>query len=497
MNTNETLAQDGLAPEAQQAVVAPETKARRPGAPAVHTRSRPDPLAALTRQVARQTAQIKAISSADARRRLAEAKGRATHALRATVDERTALARRGRSDVLLSHKLDRINATLNRLDRTQTADRLARRNADLVRENRALQTKLARPRAPALATRGRGGYSARSQAFAIYRKASLQYLRTGQETFGGVSLRELERKAGMHTESNPDGGYLVHPEYDTGPLEGLLRDSVVMRQVATVRTISGPSFKKPVNLHGGTVEWVGERQDRPDTKTPDIAELDFPAMELAARIIVTQTLLEDSAIDLEAYLAEEVNDDFSEEEERVFTGGNAVNKPHGFLAYPTVANADWAWGKLGVFSTGADGDFPEPGDQVNQGDPLWDVIYGLKAGARANARWMMNSGTAGKCRQLKDGEGRWIWSDARDDNPNTLCGFEVTINEQMPAMETDAFAIAFGDVAQGYLIVDRVGMSVLRDPYTRKPYVEFYTRKRVGGGVKDFEAIKLLKFASG
>lgn len=496
MKTNETLAQEDARHDV--ASRAPETKARRPAAPAVHTRGRGQ-LSALQRVVNRQAAQIKAISTSEARRRLAEAKSRATFTLRETVNERDRLARKRRADPLLDDKIGRVNRGIDRIERRERHD-LAARNRVLERENRALERKLARPHAPRLAERAersaRGGYSAKSHAFAMYRKASLAYLRTGQEVFGGQSLRDLERKAGMHTESNPDGGYLVHPEYDTGPLEGLLRDQNVMRQVATVRPISGPSLKKPVNLHGANVGWVGERQERPATDTPEIAELDFPAMELYAEPLVTQTLLEDSMIDLEAYLAEEVGETFAEEEERVFTAGNGVMKPKGFLAYPTVANGDWEWGKLGFTVTGANGGFPATGDQVNQGDPLWTLIYGTKAAVRNNARFMMNSGSVGKCRQLKDGEGRWIWSDAREDNPAMLCGFPVTVNECMPEMEADAFAIAFGDFAKGYIIVDRVGMTVLRDPYTRKPYVAFYTRKRVGGGVKDFEAIKLLKFSN-
>jgi HK97 family phage major capsid protein len=492
MKPNETLAQDRV----RHDETAPEIKAggpRRIAAPAVHTR-RADPVAALTRTIETQNRrlEVKMVSRTEAARRLAAAKANATHHLRATVDQRNGAARKGRADPLLDQTINRINRHIDRVEADERRDLQTQLAAEKAR-TRQLETKLRRPMIQPPARRA--SLSQRNQAFALYRKASLAYLRTGQETFGGVSLRELEKKAGMHSGSNPDGGFFVHPELDTGPLEGLLSNAVVMRQVATVQSISGPSFKKPVNLRGATVEWVGERQNPPDTNTPDIAEIDVPAMEMAANVLASQTLIEDSSLDIESFLAEEVLDTFGQEEERVFSSGNGVNKPRGLWAYDMVANDSWAWEKFGFTLSGKNGGFPDPGAAVNQADPLWTLIYSLKPAYRNSAKFMMNSGLVGRCRQLKDGEGRWIWADARDSNPAQLCGYEVVVNEQAPNGDADAFPIAFGDFARTYLIVDRVGVTVLRDPYTRTPYIRFYTRKRVGGGVKNFEATKFLKFA--
>lgn len=492
MNTNETLAQDDVR---HQDGPAPETKGRRIASPAIVTR-RANPLAALSRAVAAQTRQIKAISAADARRRLAEAKGRATHALRATVEQKHTLSRRGRADVLLDHKLDRITGHLDRLDRRERED-TRRANAVLAAENRKLRRPPGTRAGMSPSQLGRGpGYSAKNQAFAYARKCTMQYLRTGQDSFNGQHLSAIQQKAGLHTGSNPDGGFLVHPEHDTGPLEQLLLDAVIMRQIANVRPISGPSLKKPVDLRGTDAEWVGERQARNDTETPDIAELDFPAFELHAKPKASMSMLEDGFFDIEAWLAQSVAEAFAQKEELAFISGDGVNKPKGLLAYDMVDNASWAWGKVGYLVTGQSGAFATAGSSVNQGDKLWDLIYALKAGYRTNAKFLMNSGTVGKCRQLKDGEGRWIWADARDSQPAMLCGFPVEVCEQMPNMASDSHSIAFGDFVKSYVIVDRVGMQVLRDNLTAYPWIKFPTRKRVGGGIQNFEAFKTLKFGS-
>jgi len=503
MKTNETLAHDdtrhddveapGAAGGLEKKAGRP-TRAARPAAPAVR---RADPTAQALRALREQGEQIahlsRKLTASDARRRLEQLRQRGTAEIRSTLPPST---RARRADPLDAARVNRATAAIvARETRAEAAVRAENREL-----RRQLETRERQMRRPPLlrAAAGRGaGHSARDQAFALYRRSVLHYLKTGDTAFGGHSLRDLERKAGLHTETNPNGGYLVHPEHDTGPLEQLLLDAVVMRQVATVRPISGASLKKPVSLRGANAKWVGEREDRAETETPNVVELEFPAFELYAKPLASQTMLEDSAIDIEAWLAGEVNDEFAETEEIAYTTGDGVNKPKGFLAYDKVANASWAWGKLGFIATGTDGAFPAVGAQVNQGDPLIQLMYALKAGHRVNARYMANSNSVGVMRRLKDGTGQWIWADARDGLPAMLFGnTEVAVNEQMPDIGSGSYAVAYGDFAKGYVIVDRVGMSVLRDPYSSKPWIEFYTRKRVGGGVQNFEAIKLLKFAT-
>lgn len=500
MMTNETLALDETRHDDADWGAAPaglETKGRapRPAAPAVR---RTDPTAAIAREIRSQGEAIRHISqrltASEAKNRLNALRQRGTHEIRSALPKPS---RRRAADPLDQHRVDRTIAAVTA--RETRADRAVEiENRQLRRELETRERQMRRPPLvrglPGLP--GGPGYSAKSQAFAIYRKAALNYLKTGDTTFMGQSLRDLERKAGLNTATNPDGGYLVHPEHDTGPLEQLLMNAVVMRQVCEVRPIAGGSLKKAVSLRGSQATWVGEQEVRSETNTPDLAELEFPAMELYAKPKATQSMLEDAMIDVEAWLSGEVADQFAEAEEIAFTSGDGVKKPRGFLNYSTVANASWAWGSLGFINTGAAGAFPTQAAGTNQGDPLWTLIYALKAGHRPNAKFMMNSGTVGVCRTLKDGEGRWIWSDARDSNPSMLCGYETVVNEQMPAIGAGALAIAFGDFARAYVIVDRVGLSVLRDPYSSKPFIEYYTRKRVGGGVKNFEAIKLLRFAA-
>jgi HK97 family phage major capsid protein len=183
---------------------------------------------------------------------------------------------------------------------------------------------------------------------------------------------------------------------------------------------------------------------------------------------------------------------FAEQEGAAFVNGDGVNKPRGFLNYPQVADGTWTWGNIGFIATGAAGAFPA----ANPTDKLIDLAYSVKSGYRANAHFVMNRATEAAIRKFKDADGNYIWQPAvRPGEAPTLLGHPVAESEDMPNIGAGATAIAFGDFRRGYLVVDRVGIRVLRDPYSSKPYVLFYTTKRVGGGVQDFNAIKLLKFA--
>ncbi len=224
---------------------------------------------------------------------------------------------------------------------------------------------------------------------------------------------------------------------------------------------------------------------------PHLAELLFPTMELYAQPAATQALLDDSVVNLDEWIAREVETVFAEQESEAFIVGNGVNKPKGFMDYTKVANASWTWGNTGYIATGVAGAFAAS----NPSDKLVDVIYGLKAGYRQNGRWMLNRSTQAAIRKFKDTQGNYLWQPAATADGNaSLLSFPVVESEYMPDIATDAHAIAFGDFKRGYLIVDRVGVRMLRDPYSTKPYVLFYTTKRVGGGIQDFDAIKTLKF---
>ncbi len=318
-----------------------------------------------------------------------------------------------------------------------------------------------------------------------HKKAFDSYVRKGETR----DLFDIEAKS-MSIASNPDGGYLVPAETET-EIGRLLANISPIRAIADVRQVSSSVYKKPFAITGAATGWVGETATRPETSSPTLAELQFPAMELYAMPAATQALLDDSAVNLDQWIAQEVQTVFAEQESQAFVTGNGTNRPRGFTDYPKIADASWAWGNMGYLATGVAGGFAAS----NPSDKLLDLIYALKAGYRQNATWVMNRKTQGAIRKFKDAQGAYLWQPAATaDGKASLMNFPVTESEHMPDIGTDAYAAAIGDFRRGYLIVDRIGVRILRDPYSSKPYVLFYTTKRVGGGVQNFEAIKLMKF---
>ncbi|MCJ8309710.1 MAG: phage major capsid protein [Hyphomicrobiales bacterium] len=361
-----------------------------------------------------------------------------------------------------------------------TEDKVNRINDAIDQQKRQLDHLILKAQRPSL-----GGDRLPTSQQLEHKAAFETYLRSGDEQ----AMRALEGKA-MSVGSDADGGYLV-PEELSNEIGRRLTALSPIRSLATVRRVSGSVFKKPFAETGPAVGWVGETDARPETDSPTLAELSFPAMELYAMPAATTALLEDAAVDLESWIAEEVEAAFAEQEGTAFVDGNGNNKPSGFLRASTVIEANWSWGKLGFVPTGASGAF----DATNGADVLVDVIYALKAGYRQNAHFVMNRKTQAALRKLKDNDGNYLWqAPASADAKAVLMGFAVVEAEDMPDMSNNSLSIAFGDFRRGYLVVDRTGVNVLRDPYTNKPYVMFYTTKRVGGGIQDYDAIKLIKF---
>lgn len=373
------------------------------------------------------------------------------------------LERRSAADVVTLEKLDRVDRAL---------DAHKARVDDLV----------LKARRPALA----GDGPAFRSAAAIEHKAAFEtYVRAGRDH----DLKTLEMKA--LTAASDDAGYLVPEEVDREIGRRLAAISPI-RAISGVRQVSGTSFRKPFATSGPAVGWVGESDARPETDAPVLKELVFPTMELYAMPAATSTLLDDAAIDVGEWLAGEIDQAFAEQEGAAFVAGDGDKKPTGFLSYTTVDESAWAWEKIGTVSTGADGAFPAS----DPGDVLVDLVYALKAGYRQNATFVMNRRTQAAVRKMKDGDDTYLWQPpAVPGGSASLMNFPVVEAEDMPDIGSDATAIAFGDFRRGYLIVDRMGVRVLRDPYSSKPYVLFYTTKRVGGGVQDFDAIKLLQFS--
>lgn len=313
------------------------------------------------------------------------------------------------------------------------------------------------------------------------------YIRSGDDR----RLRSLDTKA-MSYGSGQDGGYLVPAETEA-EIGRRLSSLSPVRALATVRQVSSAVLKKPYAVTGPSSGWVSETSARPQTNSPNLAEMQFPTMELYAMPAATQTLLDDAVVDLDSWIGAEVESAFAEQESAAFVNGDGINKPRGFLDYPTVAEDSWTWDNIGALATGVDGGLPAS----NASDKLIDLVYALKAGYRQNASWMMNRKVQASVRKLKDADGNYLWTPpAAAGASATLMGFPIAESEDMPDAAAGSLSIAFGDFARGYLVVDRTGVRVLRDPYSAKPYVLFYTTKRVGGGVQDFAAIKLLKFGT-
>lgn len=371
----------------------------------------------------------------------------------------------GMADVVQTEKVDRINADITKMN--GEFDKL---NAQIA----------------ALKLGGAGSDVDPDQA--EHAQAFNKFFRKGVD----AGLSELEVKAKLNTQSDPDGGYLVPVEMETG-IDRVLGTVSTVRGLARKINISTDAYKKLVNVGGASSGWVGETETRPETNTPTLREIVVNTAELYANPASTQKALDDAAIDIASWLADEVSIEFAEQEGAAFVTGNGVNKPRGILGYDTVANESYEWGKLGFMASGKADGFAS----ASPADAFIDLHYALKQGYRSNASWLMSDTTMGKSRKFKDSDGSYIWAaPSGTAEIATILGKPVYTDDNMPAVAAGALPVAFGDFNRGYLIADRVGIRVLRDPFTSKPNVLFYTTKRVGGGVVNFEAIKLMKIAA-
>jgi HK97 family phage major capsid protein len=388
-------------------------------------------------------------------------------AFKAANDERLKGIDKKFDDVVTNEKVDKINGSIT--DLTKAIDDLNKKAA--------------------AGAMGGGNNPKDSPERRAYSTAFNHWFRTGE---GEASLNDLAVKATLTTQSKPDGGYLVSPEVET-TIDRVMGLISVMRQIATVRQIGTDEYTKFVNMAGTGTGWVGETDARPNTGTPTLRKLDFPVMELYANPMATQKMLDDGTIiDVAGWLADEVNIAFAEQEGTAFITGDGNKKPRGLLAYPTIANASYAWGSVGFIATGNSAGFASS----NPTDNLIDLYYALKPGYRNGASWLTSDVVMNSIRKFKDGQGNYIWAPPTGvDMPSTILGKAVYSDDNMQALGANAYPVAFGDFKRAYLILDRMGVRILRDPFTNKPYVQFYTTKRVGGGLQSFEAVKLLKCA--
>ena len=387
-------------------------------------------------------------------------------AYKASNDQRLSAIETKRADILLEEQLARIDASL-----TAAQGRFDRASAALRRPSLGDDPRLAEP-------------DERKAAWDSYVKS------------GAVAASLIEAK-GLSQGSPVSGtetgaGFLAPPELEQQILRRLAIASP-LRDICQVQTISVATYRKPVSAKGLTASWVAETASRAETTGLTLDILDFPASELYAAPAATQALLDDALVNMDEWLAAEVEDAFAAQENTAFINGTGTNQPKGLLNHSIVAESSHEWNKIGYLATGLSGNFPT----TNPTDKLIDLVYAPKVQFRPNGRFMMNRKTVSAVRKFKDSTGNYIWNAALQPGASaTLLGYPVAEIETMPDMASNSYSVAFGDFQRGYLIVDRAGIRVLRDPYTSKPNVLFYTTKRVGGGVQNFDAIKLLKFAA-
>jgi HK97 family phage major capsid protein len=317
-----------------------------------------------------------------------------------------------------------------------------------------------------------------------YRAANLTYMRKGMD-----GLSPDEKKA-LSVGGDATGGYVVQPDM-SGRIVTKVDETSPMRAFASVQVIGTDALEGLFDLERAGAVWVGETGARNQTSTSNLGKWRIPVHELSAMPAATQKILDDAAINLETWLGDKVALEFSLSENAAFVNGNGVDKPRGFLTYGAGTTLP---GTIQQLPTGVSANFAAA---PNGGDVLIDALYSLKAPYQANATWFMNRTVFAAVRKLKDSDGAYLWQPGiAAGQPVTILGKPYASFEDMPNLGASSLSIAVGDMRAAYQIVDRAGIRVLRDPYTAKPFILFYTTKRVGGDMVNFEALKLVRFNS-
>jgi HK97 family phage major capsid protein len=396
---------------------------------------------------------------------------------------------KGASDPITTDRLLKIEAAMDVAQKTADEAVLATKRAQRQMhdggEGADLEAKAAQWERMAGASLGRSFTGAMpAEGLKAYRATAAVYFRKGMD-----GLNDVERKA-LSVGGDPTGGYVVHPDM-SGRIVTQVHETSPMRAYASVQTISSDALEGLYDLGLAGAEWVGELSARNETSTPNLGAYRIPAHELAAKPRISQKMLDDAEINIEQWLADKIGLKFSLMEATAFVTGNGVAKPRGFLSY---ASGTTNPGTIERVLSGVNGNLAAA---PAGGDTLLDGLYSLKQQYRANATWFMNRTTTKLVRKAKDSDGAYIWSPGiAAGQPAQLLGYPMAAFEDMPDPATGSLSIAVGDMQAAYQIVDRIGIRTLRDPFSAKPSVEFYTTKRVGGDVVNFEALKLIEFSA-
>lgn len=393
------------------------------------------------------------------------------------------------------------NERLEKLEKSRgTADKdeiLAKMDADIEKFEKRMEEKLDELKAAANRS-GSNHDDEKKEAEekkAAYKSAIVNYMRKGEQRLTAEEMKlleEVKEEKALSRSSDPDGGYTVREEV-AAEMSKRIYETSKMRQLASVQTISSDCYEVFADWDEPGSGWESEQSSQSETDSAKLNKIKIPVHVLRAEPKATQQILEDSAIDIEAWHQERVSKKFARDEETAFFTGNGVDRPKGILSYDSTTTNEF--NKVEQFTAVASGS-----GALDDADDLIDLQGKLFEEFQANAKWLMKRTTAAAVRKLQDGQGMYLWNYNTVGTLNeigpVLLDKPVVFSNDMAAVAADALAVAYGDFAMGYQIVDRVGISVLRDPYTAKPFVKFYTRKRVGGGVKQFQAIKILKLKS-
>jgi len=328
-----------------------------------------------------------------------------------------------------------------------------------------------------------------------YKSVFLDWMRDPRNHGVEAKVHELSRKAtDVRGTTGASGGFAV-PEEIAREVARVVQDLSPIRQISRVVSIGTPDYKELVDTTGFEVEWVGETGTRSQTDTPNLAEVAPTLGTIAAKPQATVESLDDLFFDVEAWLVDSASRQYAIAEGQAFVAGNGTNRPTGFLAGPTpvaTADASRAFGTLQYIPTGNASTLG-----TNPFDVMIDTKATLKAGYRTSGRWVMSSATQATLAKVKATDGQYLLQPSLvAGTPDMMVGSPVTIAEDMPAIAGNAFPIAYGDFTRGYLIVDRVGMRIIRDEVTTPGYVKWIISRRVGGKLKDTNAIKLVKVAA-
>ncbi len=399
---------------------------------------------------------------------------------KSTNDKRLDAINAGSGTAELEEKLAKIEGDISQLE-------------DIKAKLEKVETKVSRP--GAFDGKKQDGES-REQA--EYRGAFLDWMRaptdTGlQQKAANAYRKAIETKATQAVTSTGSAGGFALPEIIEREIARLSVDISPIRQIATVRMVGSPDYKELFDINGAGFEWVGETGTRSQTDTPDLAEVAPTFGTASAKPQASEESLDDLFFDVESWLTMSAAEAIAQGEGAAFVSGNGTNKPTGFLTGTPVSTADSsrAFGVLQYVASGQAAAMP------TSLDTLYDVVYALRARYRNNARWLTSKLVLASMRKYKDADNNYLWQPSLIvGQPSTFMGYAVNEAEDMPAVAANAFSVAFGDFREGYLIADRVGMRITRDEITTPGFVKFYVRKRVGGKIRNSEAIKLLKIAT-